>query len=57
MQNTCEGSESLKRYIYKNEKKKIVKEKEIKVKERFEERTNKVLLTFWPRLYIRCKVQ
>jgi hypothetical protein len=46
MQNTCEGSESLKRYIYKNEKKKIVKEKEIKVKERFEERTNKVLLTF-----------
>jgi hypothetical protein len=32
--------------IYLEMKKKIVKEKKIKVKERFEERAHKVLLTF-----------
>jgi hypothetical protein len=46
MQNTCEGFESLKRYTYKNEKKKIVKKTKKKVKERFEKRAHKVLLTF-----------
>lgn len=46
MQHTCKDPKSLKKYVLKNEKTKIIKEKKFEVKEGFEERAHKALLTF-----------